>query len=134
MSGGQRLFSRSFFNHRRLAGLEISIFNTHTLFMIFRFKTLFAGLATALLPFGGAVPAKAASAEQVVLLHGIARSSSHMEDLEVFMVTGSNTTETHPVIANFLKRAVRKNGAKPKGRGSKKRSDKPESARADRRR
>jgi predicted molibdopterin-dependent oxidoreductase YjgC len=27
-------------------------------------------------------------------------------------VTGSNTTETHPVISNFLKRAVRQNGAK----------------------
>jgi len=35
-----------------------------------------------------------------------------MENLEAFIVTGSNTTETHPVIANFLKRAVRKNNAK----------------------
>jgi formate dehydrogenase alpha subunit len=37
---------------------------------------------------------------------------AEMEKLEMFIVTGSNTTETHPVIANFLKRAVRKNGAK----------------------
>ncbi len=35
-----------------------------------------------------------------------------MENLDVFIVTGSNTTETHPVISNFLKRAVRQNGAK----------------------
>ena len=42
----------------------------------------------------------------------MSNSIAEMEDLEVFMVTGSNTTETHPVIANFLKRAVRKNGAK----------------------
>jgi formate dehydrogenase alpha subunit len=37
---------------------------------------------------------------------------AEMENLEVFIVTGSNTTETHPVISNFLKRAVRQNGAK----------------------
>ena len=37
---------------------------------------------------------------------------AEMENLEVFIVTGSNTTETHPVISNFLKRAVRQNGAR----------------------
>ncbi len=42
----------------------------------------------------------------------MSNSIAEMEDLEAFIVTGSNTTETHPVIANFLKRAVRKNGAK----------------------
>jgi formate dehydrogenase alpha subunit len=42
----------------------------------------------------------------------MSNSIAEMEDLEAFIVTGSNTTETHPVISNFLKRAVRKNGAK----------------------
>ncbi len=36
---------------------------------------------------------------------------AEMAGLECFVVTGSNTTETHPVIATFLKQAVRKNGA-----------------------
>jgi len=39
-------------------------------------------------------------------------SIAEMEHLDTFIVTGSNTTETHPVISNFLKRAVRQNGAK----------------------
>ena len=42
----------------------------------------------------------------------MSNSIAEMENLEAFIVTGSNTTETHPVIANFLKRAVRKNGAR----------------------
>ncbi|MEK6222646.1 MAG: molybdopterin-dependent oxidoreductase, partial [Chloroflexota bacterium] len=42
----------------------------------------------------------------------MSNSIAEMEDLDTFIVTGSNTTETHPVISNFLKRAVRKNGAK----------------------
>ncbi len=42
----------------------------------------------------------------------MSNSIAEMEHLEAFIVTGSNTTETHPVISNFLKRAVRKNGAK----------------------
>ncbi len=42
----------------------------------------------------------------------MSNSIAEMEHLDTFMVTGSNTTETHPVIANFLKRAVRQNGAK----------------------
>ncbi len=42
----------------------------------------------------------------------MSNSIAEMEDLDVFIVTGSNTTETHPVISNFLKRAVRKRGAK----------------------
>ena len=37
---------------------------------------------------------------------------AEMPDLECFMVIGSNTTETHPVIATFLKQAVRKHGAR----------------------
>jgi formate dehydrogenase alpha subunit len=41
----------------------------------------------------------------------MSNSIAEMEGLDTFIVTGSNTTETHPVIANFLKRAVRKNGA-----------------------
>lgn len=42
----------------------------------------------------------------------MSNSIGEMENLEAFIVTGSNTTETHPVISNFLKRAVRKNGAR----------------------
>ncbi len=42
----------------------------------------------------------------------MSNSIAEMENLEAFIVTGSNTTETHPVISNFLKRAVRKNKAK----------------------
>ncbi|GJM42349.1 MAG: formate dehydrogenase subunit alpha [Ardenticatenaceae bacterium] len=42
----------------------------------------------------------------------MSNSIAEMEHLDVFIVTGSNTTETHPVISNFLKRAVRNNGAK----------------------
>lgn len=36
---------------------------------------------------------------------------AEMPDLECFMITGSNTSETHPVIATFLKQAVRRHGA-----------------------
>lgn len=42
----------------------------------------------------------------------MSNSIAEMEHLDTFIVTGSNTGETHPVIANFLKRAVRQNGAK----------------------
>ncbi len=42
----------------------------------------------------------------------MSNSIAEMENLEAFIVTGSNTTETHPVISNFLKKAVRVNGAK----------------------
>jgi formate dehydrogenase alpha subunit len=42
----------------------------------------------------------------------MSNSIAEMENLEAFIITGSNTSETHPVISNFLKRAVRKNGAK----------------------
>lgn len=42
----------------------------------------------------------------------MSNSIAEMENLDTFIVTGSNTTETHPVISLFLKKAVRKNGAK----------------------
>jgi formate dehydrogenase alpha subunit len=42
----------------------------------------------------------------------MSNSIAEMKDLECFVVTGSNTSETHPVISTFLKQAVRKNGAK----------------------
>ncbi|MFU8771926.1 MAG: molybdopterin oxidoreductase family protein, partial [Anaerolineales bacterium] len=42
----------------------------------------------------------------------MSNSIAEMENLDVFIITGSNTSETHPIIANFLKRAVRQNGAK----------------------
>ena len=41
----------------------------------------------------------------------MSNSIAEMKDLECFIVTGSNTAETHPVIATFLKQAVHKNGA-----------------------
>ncbi len=37
---------------------------------------------------------------------------AEMKDLECFIITGSKTAENHPVIATFLKQAVRRNGAK----------------------
>jgi formate dehydrogenase alpha subunit len=42
----------------------------------------------------------------------MSNSIAEMEHLECFMVIGSNTTETHPVIATFLKQAVNKHGAR----------------------
>ncbi len=42
----------------------------------------------------------------------MSNSIAEMEDLECFIITGSNTTENHPVIGTFLKQAVRQNGAK----------------------
>ena len=42
----------------------------------------------------------------------MSNSIAEMESLDTFIVTGSNTTETHPVISLFLKKAVRQNGAK----------------------
>jgi len=42
----------------------------------------------------------------------MSNSIAEMKDLEVFIITGSNTSETHPVISTFLREAVVKNGAK----------------------
>jgi len=42
----------------------------------------------------------------------MSNSIAEMADLECFIVTGSNTTETHPVIATFLKQAVERRGAR----------------------
>jgi len=42
----------------------------------------------------------------------MSNSIAEMKDLEVYIVTGSNTSETHPVISTFLREAVVKNGAK----------------------
>jgi predicted molibdopterin-dependent oxidoreductase YjgC len=42
----------------------------------------------------------------------MSNSIAEMKDLEVFIVVGSNTSETHPVISTFLREAVVKNGAK----------------------
>lgn len=39
-------------------------------------------------------------------------SIAEMEEADAFIVTGSNTTEAHPVLSTFVKRAVRRNGAK----------------------
>jgi len=41
----------------------------------------------------------------------MSNSIAEMKDLDVFIVTGSNTTETHPVISTFLREAIVKNGA-----------------------
>ena len=42
----------------------------------------------------------------------MSNSIAEMKDLKVFIVTGSNTSETHPVISTFLREAVVRNGAK----------------------
>ncbi len=41
----------------------------------------------------------------------MSNSIAEMADLECFMVVGSNTTETHPIISTFLKQAVGRHGA-----------------------
>lgn len=41
----------------------------------------------------------------------MSNSIAEMKELDVFIVTGSNTSETHPVISTFLREAVVKNGA-----------------------
>ncbi|MBB6478949.1 formate dehydrogenase subunit alpha [Spirochaeta isovalerica] len=42
----------------------------------------------------------------------MSNSIAEMKDLDLFIVTGSNTTETHPVISTYLKEAVVKNNAR----------------------
>lgn len=42
----------------------------------------------------------------------MSNSIAEMKDLDVFIVTGSNTSETHPVISTFLRQAVVQGGAK----------------------
>lgn len=42
----------------------------------------------------------------------MSNSIAEMEHLDTFIITGSNTTEAHPVISLFMKKAVRQNGAK----------------------
>jgi formate dehydrogenase alpha subunit len=42
----------------------------------------------------------------------MSNSIAEMKDLEVFIVVGSNTSETHPVISTFLREAVVKNSAR----------------------
>lgn len=42
----------------------------------------------------------------------MSNSIAEMKELECFMVIGSNTAETHPVISTFLKQAVGQNGAR----------------------
>ena len=42
----------------------------------------------------------------------MSNSIAEMDHLDTFIVIGSNTSETHPVISLFLKKAVRQNGAK----------------------
>ena len=39
-------------------------------------------------------------------------SIAEMEETEAFIITGSNTTVAHPVLATFVKRAIRRKGAK----------------------
>ena len=42
----------------------------------------------------------------------MSNSVAEMLDLDTFLITGSNTAETHPVISLFLKKAVQQGGAK----------------------
>ena len=56
--------------------------------------------------------ASVAGLQKAIGSSAMSNSIAEMKDLEVFIVTGSNTTETHPVISTFLREAVVKNGAK----------------------
>lgn len=42
----------------------------------------------------------------------MSNTASEVMDTDVFIITGSNTTETHPIIAIQMKAAIQKNGAK----------------------
>ena len=42
----------------------------------------------------------------------MSNSIAEMKDLEVLLITGSNTSETHPVISTFMREAIVKNGAR----------------------
>lgn len=42
----------------------------------------------------------------------MSNTASEIMDTDVFIVTGSNTTETHPIISIQMKAAIKKNGAK----------------------
>lgn len=42
----------------------------------------------------------------------MSNSIAEMKDLDVLLVTGSNTSETHPVISTFMREAIVKNGAR----------------------
>ena len=42
----------------------------------------------------------------------MSNTASEIMDTDVFIITGSNTTETHPIIAIQMKAAIQKNGAK----------------------
>ena len=39
-------------------------------------------------------------------------SIADIETADVFLITGSNTTENHPVLSSIVKRAVTRNGTK----------------------
>jgi formate dehydrogenase alpha subunit len=56
--------------------------------------------------------ASVAGLQKAIGSSAMSNSIAEMKDLEVFIVTGSNTTETHPVISTFLREAVVKGGAK----------------------
>ncbi|MFP3854993.1 MAG: molybdopterin oxidoreductase family protein, partial [Anaerolineales bacterium] len=42
----------------------------------------------------------------------MSNSIAEMKDLDVFIIVGSNTSETHPVISTFMRQAVVENGAR----------------------
>ncbi len=56
--------------------------------------------------------ASVAGLQEALGSSAMSNSIAEMKNLEVFIVTGSNTTETHPVISTFMREAVVKNGAK----------------------
>ncbi len=56
--------------------------------------------------------ASVAGLQKAIGSSAMSNSIAEMKNLEVFIVTGSNTTETHPVISTFMREAVVKNGAK----------------------
>ncbi len=56
--------------------------------------------------------ASVAGLQKAIGSSAMSNAIAEMKNLDVFIVTGSNTTETHPVISTFLKEAVVKNGAK----------------------
>lgn len=53
-----------------------------------------------------------ALAELAIGSSAMSNSIAEISNLDTFIITGSNTSETHPVISLFLKKAVRENGAR----------------------
>lgn len=56
--------------------------------------------------------ASVAGLQRAIGSAAMSNSIAEMKDLDTFIIVGSNTSETHPVISTFMRQAVVENGAK----------------------